>query len=501
MTFPTKLPPGAQVVDDQDAPHLPPGAQLTTEESEHARQLKPATINTIAPALDRLLAPSDMTGNDPNTLKGYGKTWGEFLKGAGQGIRNFVATPFPGMDENPVIWNPVEQFKKDWQGVKDAWDEGKKNPNYVAGEITGPILLTHAISSVLEPAGMVAKLTRGTNVTDARMIENTIGDLRMAAKETGKPRTVGEFVDSVSYAENKLNNEFADSLGQYAHYKINTPDVDGNFPLSQAIKALKEKYPPGTEINNAARRMIDARASEYQRPISLADLNRERINADARRYGLYQQSDVRSYATSTAGPENAVDNTIADWVRNNAYPEMDKLTGKPDGYFRNLQQRVGNLMRIQSETKDNAVKLHTEALKSRGSTRWERARPGTSISQSGAIHTYIPNIPEWLRPSNPEAGANAAIKSAYGIHQKFQMPPETLSLPVSALLGTIRNQRPTPPALKGGPLDDDEKKNPNKADQPPPGYVTVTKKGQMPHHIPQRNLAEAQRLGWSLVRQ
>ena len=81
------------------------------------------------------------------------------------------------------------------------------------------------------------------------------------------------------------------------------------------------------------------------------------------------------------------------------------------------------------------------------------------------------------------------------------MPPETLSLPVSALLGTIRNQRPTPPALKGGPLDDDEKKNPNKADQPPPGYVTVTKKGQMPHHIPQRNLAEAQRLGWSLVRQ
>ncbi len=419
---------------------------ITTEESEHARQLTPATPHpALASGLDRLLAPSDMTGNDPNTLKGYAKTWGEFLKGAGQGIRNFIASPPPGTDGNPVIWNPAEQLKKDWQGVKDAWNEGKKNPNYVSGEVAGPVLLTHALSSFLEPAGMAAKLTRATNVTDARMIENTISDLRMAAKETGKPRTIGEFVDSVSHAENKLNGEFADSLGKYAPYKINLPDTDGNFPLSKAIKALKDKYPPGTEINNAARRMIDTRAAEYERPISLADMNRERINADARRFGLYQQSDMRAYATSTAGPENAVDNTIADWVRNNAYPEMDKLTGKPDGYFRNLQQRVGNLMRIQSETKDNAVKLHTEALKSRGATRWERARPGTSISQSGKMHTYIPNIPEWLRPGNPEEGANAAVRSAYGIHQQFHMPSEAMSLPVSALLGVLRGHNPVGP--------------------------------------------------------
>jgi hypothetical protein len=440
---------------------IPANPSLTTEESEHARQLKPALplSSTITPertssALDRSLAPSDMTGNDPNTLRGYGKTWGEFLKGAGAGIKSLITTPPPGTKENPIIWNPITQVKKDWSGLEDLVATAKDNPNYAAGVVTGPSLLTHTLSKLFTPAGMAAKLTRGTGVSDATMIEETADDLRAAAKSTGTPKTIGQFIDSVSSAETTLINKFASALGQYAPYKINLPDVDGNFPLSKAILDLKEKYPRGTEIGDATRRMIDTRAAEFQRPISLADLNRERINADARRFGLYQQSDVRKYASSTANAENAVDTTISDWVRNNAYPEMDKLTGKPEGYFRNLQQRVGNLMRIHSETKENAVKLHTQAMKERGSTRWERARPGASVSQSGTVHTYLPNIPAWLRPENPEEGANAAIRSGYSPRQNFQPPPEVLSLPVSALLGTeaFRHQYPPSHPLSQSPI-------------------------------------------------
>ena len=110
---------------------------IATEESEHARQLSPGMAPPSRP-LDRLLAPSDMTGNDPNTLRGYLKTWAEFGKGAGRGIADLVASPPPGTKENPVIWNPVTQLKKDWQGLKNLHEEYKTNPNYVAGELARP---------------------------------------------------------------------------------------------------------------------------------------------------------------------------------------------------------------------------------------------------------------------------------------------------------------------------------------------------------------------------
>lgn len=415
----------------------------------------PPKPSAVSSGLDRMLGPSDMSGNDTGTLKGYFKTWVELLKGGAAGAKAAFSPP-DHLTWNPVeqfrkdfphgiIWNPITQAKDDWADSKDFRELAEKDPNYAVGLLLGPALLTHAISSLATPAGFAAKITRGTGASDAGMIENTENDLRSAAKAIGKPKTVGEFLDVTSKAQQKLNDEYSTSLGKYSLVRGNLPDVDGNFPLAQKILELKDKYPPGTELSDEARRVIDARAAEFKRPVTLGDLDRDRINYDARRYGLYGKSDVGQYAAKTANVENAIDTTISNWVRDNVYPEMDRLTGKPPGYFRDLKQRTGNLMRIQSEAKDNAVRFHTESMKDRGKTRWERARPGASLSQGGALHAYFPNIPAWLHPEDPEAGANAAIRSAYGIHQRFQPPPEILSLPISALAGAKAS------SPKGGP--------------------------------------------------
>ena len=403
-------------------------------------------------ALDRLLAPSDMRGNDPNTLGGYAKTWVEALKGAGAGIKGLITTPVPGTKDNPINWNPLTQAKKDIGGLKDLYEQFKVNPNYAAGELAGPALLTHTVSRLLSPAGMAAKLTRGTGGM-AEDIEPTINELRAATKEVnpktgkpfGKPATVGDFVDQVSVAEDKLNREYANALGPHAS-DPGPITPDGKFPVAEAILKLKDKIGDTTPQDKAARSYIDSMASNFQKPLTLDELNRQRIAANGRLYSFENKSDVAQYATAGANSGTAVDRAIANAVRDTVYPEMDKITGKPKGYFRDLQNRVGNLFRLQSDAKEFARGVHQKTMEARGSTPIERIHPGGAVSSRGGIHGYFSNIPAALKSPNPEAGANAAVRSAYGLRQRFQPPPEVMSVPLSALIGGV-SEKPFHPAL------------------------------------------------------
>jgi len=443
----------------------------TTEESEHARQLAPSRpiSPTITPqrtssALDKFLAPSDMTGNDPNTLKGYGKTWGEALKGAAQGIRQFITTPLPGTDGNPIIWNPVAQAKKNISGIEDLAKTAKENPNYAAGLVAGPMLLTHTLTKLLSPAGMAAKLTKGSGGM-AEDIEPTVNDLRAVTKEvnpaTGKafgtPRTVQDFIDHVSVAEGKLNKEYANALGPHA----NDPGpvtANGTFPVADAIRALKNKLGDTTPQDKAARAYIDQMASHFEKPLTLDELNRQRISANGRLYSFENKSDVAQYASAGANAGTAVDKAIANSVRDTVYPVMDKLAGKQDGYFRDLQGRVGNLFRLQSDAKEYASAVHQKSMIAKGSTPMQRLHPGASVSASGGVHGFLSNIQSALKAPNPEAEANSAIRSAYGIRQRLQPPPEVMSQPITALMTATMPEGPVYKLLKS--LRDEHINNP-----------------------------------------
>ena len=387
--------------------------------------------------IDSFLAPNPAAGNaDPNTLRGYAAQAGEALKGMGASLKGFVTTPIAGTKGNPIIWNPVTQLKKDWQGVKD-WNELRKADSpYAWGAVLAPMLLTHTVSGLLEPAGMTAKLARGAGV-DPAYIEPVVADLRAAAKG-GTPKTVGEFVDLAGKAEKTLNDDFSASLGKFSHYKSNLPDVNGNFPLSERIKALKNSIPATTAADRAERTFLDQAAAEYQKPVTLGDLDLARKRANARLTAYYDKNDVSQYATETKNAQIGVDKAVADWVRDNVYPEMDQLTGKPPGYFRNLKSRVGNLMNASSQAKEFAAKVHRQSAVERGSTPLERVHPGGAISMRGSAHGYLSNLPAVLRPPNPEAGAGAAVRSAFRLRQRLPAPRkiEPLSLPLSAIAGT-----------------------------------------------------------------
>lgn len=411
---------------------------VTTEESEHARQLSPG-MSPPAHPLNRLLAPRNEKANpsdfDPNTFHGYAARSIEALKGMGSGIVGLIASPLPGTQGNPIIWNPITQAKKDWQGVKDWNDLRKLNPDYAWGSVLGPMLLTHTISSLMEPAGMTAKLARGAGV-DPAYIEPIEADLRAAAKG-GKPKTIGQFIELSNKAQRGLDEEFAKSLGKFANVESNLPDVDGRFPIAEAIRSLKERMPDVTAADRAELSYIDKAASEYEKPITLGQLDLKRMQANARLDAYYNKSDVSQYAADSRNAQIGVDKAVADWVRSNAYPEMDRLAGKPPGYFRNLKSRVGNLMNASSQAKEFAAKVHRESAVERGSTPMERVKPGGAISLRGGVHGYLGNLPNLLHAPDPEAAADAAVKAGFGVRQSIDPRLlEPLALPLSVITGT-----------------------------------------------------------------
>jgi hypothetical protein len=386
-------------------------------------------------SLDRMLAPNPEAGNaDPNTLRGYGRQWGEAAKGMAAGVKGFLDPhTFPGTEGNPVIWNPVTQFKKDWQGIKE-WNElRKEDAPYAWGAILSPMLLTHTVSGLLKPAGMTAKLARGAGV-DPAYIEPVVNDLRMAAKGK-KFESVGDFVDVASKAEKSLNQEYEDALGKTGFVRSNLPDANGHFPIATAIRMLKDRMPSITGADRAEMAYVDRAAAEYEHPISLYELDLKRMQANARLDAYYNKSDVSQYNAETKSAQLAIDKTVANWVRDNVYPDMDAMTGKPQGYFRNLKSRIGNLMNASSEAKDFAAKVHREAMTEKGSTPLERVHAGTAISASGKPHGYISNVMSAVSPRDVEASANKAVKSGFSLRQRLEPPPEALSVPLSAIVG------------------------------------------------------------------
>jgi hypothetical protein len=432
--------PVTKVGPDQRTYQFPDGT--TPEQMDTYFRSKAGTPSTTAQSprtgIGRLLTPANEAENlpkyDPNTLRGYGLRTVEALKGMGASVgAMFDPHSIPGTKGNPVIWNPATQVKKDWQGIKDWNDLRKINSDYAWGSVLAPMLLTHTLSSLMEPAGITAKLARGAGV-DPAYIEPVVADLREAAKGV-KPTTVKEFVDVANGAQKTLNDEYGKSLGKFANHKSNLPDPDGRFPISQAIKALKNKMPAITDADRSERSFIDKAASEYEKPITLGELDLKRMQANNRLSAYYDKNDVSQYAAESRNAQIAVDKAVADWVRDNVYPDMDQLTGKQPGYFRNLKSRVGNLMNASSQAIEFATKVHQESAFERGSTPMERIHPGGAISMRGSAHGYISNLPAVLRPPDPEAGANAAVKSAFGLRQQIPPPPEVLSMPLSAIIG------------------------------------------------------------------
>src|SRR5271155_2824436 len=146
-----------QYLDDNGNPIAAPASPASTEGSA-----KVYLDDSGNPIQSQTSAPSQ-----PGMLDPQGGKWnvGNFLRGAGQGISQFVQHPIDSLSQMPALAStppPViygspktqaaasnayqQGIAEQGQGIQEQAKFAKENPMYFAGEIAGPAILTHGIT-------------------------------------------------------------------------------------------------------------------------------------------------------------------------------------------------------------------------------------------------------------------------------------------------------------------------------------------------------------------
>jgi hypothetical protein len=313
------------------------------------------------------------------------------------------------------------------KNIRDQVQQAKDNPAYTAGSVILPALATHGVAKAMGigPEARANKLAYASGPETTDPVRASMPDLQKAVAGN-PPKTVGDYIQTIDKAKSALNDEYANSLGPYANQQT-MPST-----ISQKIRGLITDNMKNTEAGRQQIRVIERAAMEFEKPWTLGELDAERMEANARLSPYENKNMADQYSTLKKSRSVAIDKAIADGVRETVYPQMDKLAGKPPGYFANLKQRVGNLMQLESKVDKQVKGLRDRTARTKGAPMMKRgqvAEAGTSAAV-GYKHGVIRSVGRILRPENPEADANKAVTKAFKSN-----PDPVHALPITALAG------------------------------------------------------------------
>lgn len=310
--------------------------------------------------------------------------------------------------------------------------EDRGNLGAQAGDIVGTLLNLLTLKAAKGPKteGKLAYATGG----EARNIMTAVPDLLKEAQASGRPADLNGLIDgTIRNAKDKLNTEAANTLGPHANQQIMPSKI------SQRLLALITPNMDMTQPGRVLKKQIQSAALEFQKPWSLAQLDQERMDANARLHNFEKKGDVDQYAAKRGNNRNsAIDKAIANGVREEVYPLMDQAAGQPAGYYANLKDRIGALMNLESDAKAHREELRTKALKMEGAPLLERLKLRGMASGEGHPRFYVSNL---LGPSDPLEAAHSAAQGAFG-------GPGTSAARAAALIEALRRTAPNHPLVQ-----------------------------------------------------
>ena len=267
-----------------------------------------------------------------------------------------------------------------------ATDVGNKNLGAAGGDVAGTIANLLMLKGAKGPKteGRLAYATGG----EAKDVMKAAPDLIAEATKSGKPADLNGLIDgTIKNAKDNLNNEYANSLGPHANQQIMPSQI------SDRILNLITPNMDMTQPGRALKKQIQSAAVEFQKPWTLAQLDQERMDANARLHSFEKKEAVDQYAATRGNNRTAaIDNAIAKGVRETVYPIMDQTAGKPAGYFANLKDRVGALMNVESDAKAHREVLRTKSLNAEGAPLLERIKLRGLVGEEGHPRFYFSNL-------------------------------------------------------------------------------------------------------------
>jgi len=362
-----------------------------------------------------------------------------------QGITQGLTQPMTPQEKADMAVHPVGQVanqiaKRTLEGPlapvggtavsNIATDKG--NLGAQAGDVLGTLANLFLLKGAKGPR-TEGKLAYSTGA-EARNIMKAAPDLLKEVQASGRPADLNGLIDgTIKNAKDKLNTEAANTLGPLANQQI-MPSA-----ISRRLLSLITPNMDMTQPGKVLKRQIQSAAVEFQKPWTLAQLDQERMDANARLHNFEKKGDVDQYAATRGNNRNAsIDKAIANGVREEVYPLMDQAGGHPGGYFANLKDRIGALMNLESDAKAHREDLRTKALKMEGAPLLERLKLRGATSGEGHPRFYVSNL---LGPSDPLEASNSAAKGAFA-------GPGTSAARAAALLSALRKTAPNHPLVQ-----------------------------------------------------
>lgn len=274
----------------------------------------------------------------------------------------------------------------------------------------------------------------GSSVNVPEAIRTAMPDLDTAAAGR-QPQTVGDLATTVRGALSNTENEFNTALqplrGQQVHPQ----------PIADAIRnSLKSNK---TIADQRTARMLNARATEFEQPWSLDQLNQERMNANARLKAFYKAQASGQVSSLRTKADVMADEAIANGTRDIVYDAMQRVHGQD---FRALKQRQAALTDLNDLLGDRITELANKTAAQKGAPRFsgenisvyghpEAGRMGTSVHSLQRIFTK-----DFI---TPQSSADAAVRSAFTPQTNVYGMPITVLMPKGAK--TPFNNAPVPP--------------------------------------------------------
>jgi len=286
-----------------------------------------------------------------------------------------------------------------------AEDFGQGNIGAGLGDLAGTAINLRMLKGG-KPEGSVEKLVTATD-SMPKDVRTAFPEIKAEVSRSGRPSSAVDLGKRIDSAESRLNQEYAATAGPYAHATLG-PTPQGTWPISDAIRSLITPNMDLTAQGRAAKNAIIARASEFEKPWKLGDLDQERIDANNRLNAYYKKGAVDQYAAE-GQVGTAIDKIIADSIRDHVYPFLDAVTGKPKGYHATLKQRIGALMNMASDLKENAEKAEKQSMKaSGGSSKLPKLRG--IVGGHGVPRVYLS---ESVEGKDPFGVVNKAARKAF----------------------------------------------------------------------------------------
>lgn len=394
----------------------------------------PEAVGDLMPGGGTMQGVSKMAEGGLNILQGHPiKGVNKAVQGAGQALAPAVAATNPEFLPEAIEYGAIGAgTERAARGLGFSEDTSET----IGTVVTGLLGLSKAKS---QSTDAVANKLKFASNAPVEAIKSTIGDISKAIATTEKPDSVGGFLDAVKTAKQTLNDEYGNALGPHANDQIMPEEI------SNRILKLITPNMENTARGRSETAAIKNAAVEYQKPWSLGALDQERMDANSRLHSYEKKGLADQYAASGSQVGTAIDKAIADGVRESVYPMMDRLSGKPAGYFRGLKERVGNLLQIESDTHDQIEKLENLTAKVKGAPPLSRARVRGNVGEGGAPRFWISNALAAVHAPDEMGAANSAVRSAF--KKSGSIDPLLYGLPIKALLGG----EVTPPKKKDLP--------------------------------------------------